>query len=79
MSGLLRRTAAALGRPARLLPVPMFLLRMVGRLFGKEPVIQRLCDTLQVDISKTQRLLDWRPPLSVDAALKKTARQLREE
>ncbi len=79
VSGLLRRTAAALGRPARLLPVPMFLLRMVGRLFGKEPVIQRLCDTLQVDISKTQRLLDWRPPLSVDAALKKTARQLREE
>lgn len=79
VSGLLRRTAAALGRPARLLPVPVFLLRMAGRLFGKEPVIQRLCDTLQVDIGKTQRLLGWNPPLSVDEALRKTARQLREE
>jgi nucleoside-diphosphate-sugar epimerase/GT2 family glycosyltransferase len=79
VSGLLRRTAAALGRPARLVPVPMFLLRMGGRLLGKEPVIRRLCDTLQVDIGKTQRLLGWTPPLSVDAALKKTAQQLRDE
>jgi nucleoside-diphosphate-sugar epimerase len=79
VSGLLRRTAAALGRPARLLPVPMFILRMAGRLLGKEPVIQRLCDTLQVDIGKTQRLLGWTPPLSVDAALWKTAQQLRDE
>ncbi len=57
----------------------MFLLRIAGRLFGKEPVIQRLCDTLQVDIGKTQRLLGWTPPLSVDAALWKTAQQLRDE
>ncbi|MFS2035086.1 NAD-dependent epimerase/dehydratase family protein [Polaromonas sp. CT11-55] len=79
VSDLLRRTAAALDRPARLLPVPVFLLRLAGRLLGREPVIQRLCDTLQVDISKTQRLLGWNPPLSVDAALRKTARQLRDE
>jgi nucleoside-diphosphate-sugar epimerase len=79
VSGLLRRTAAALGKPARLLHVPMYLLRTGGRLLGKEQVIQRLCDTLQVDISKTQRLLGWTPPLSVDAALKKTTQQLRNE
>jgi nucleoside-diphosphate-sugar epimerase/GT2 family glycosyltransferase len=79
VSGLLRRTAVALDRPARLLPVPVFLLRLAGRLLGKEPVIQRLCDTLQVDIGKTQRLLGWNPPLSVDAALRKTAQQLRDE
>jgi nucleoside-diphosphate-sugar epimerase/GT2 family glycosyltransferase len=79
VSGLLQRTAAAFGKPARLVPVPMFLLKMGGRLLGKEQVIQRLCDTLQVDISKTRRLLDWSPPLSVDAALKKTTQQLRNE
>nr|WP_254774857.1 SDR family oxidoreductase [Polaromonas sp. YR568] len=79
VSDLLRRTAAALARPARLLPVPIFVLRMGGRLLGKELVVQRLCDTLQVDIEKTQRLLGWNPPLSVDAALKKTAQQLRDE
>jgi nucleoside-diphosphate-sugar epimerase len=79
VSDLLRRTGAALGRPARLLPVPMVLLRIGGRLLGKEAVVQRLCDTLQVDIGKTRRLLGWNPPLSVDEALRKTARQLRDE
>jgi nucleoside-diphosphate-sugar epimerase len=39
---------------------------------GKEPVIGRLCDTLQVDIAKNRRLLGWEPPVSVDAALRKT-------
>lgn len=76
---LLRRTAAAFRRPARLLPVPMFVLRITGRLFGQSAVIQRLCDSLQVDISKAQRLLGWQPPISVDAALRKTAQQLLDE
>lgn len=76
---LLQRTAATFGKPARLMPMPLFLLRMAGRISGTEHIIQRLCDTLQVDISKTRRLLDWTPPLSVDAALKKTAQKMLDE
>jgi nucleoside-diphosphate-sugar epimerase len=76
---LLQRTAATFGRPARLLPAPLFMLRIAGRISGTEHIIQRLCDTLQVDIGKTRRLLGWRPPLSVDAALKKTALHLWDE
>ncbi len=76
MTGLLQRTAAAFNKPARLLSIPMFGLRMAGRIFGREAVIQRLCDTLQVDISKTRHLLGWEPPVPVDVALKKAARQL---
>jgi len=72
VTNLLQRTAAAVGRQARLLPVPMVALRILGRLLGKEPVIRRLCDTLQVDIAKNRRLLGWEPPVSVDAALRKT-------
>lgn len=79
VTGLLQRTAAAFGRPARLLPVPMSVLRMMGRLFGREAVVRRLCDTLQVDISKTRQLLGWQPPVSVNDALKKTAQQLMDE
>lgn len=30
---------------------------------------QRLCDSLQVDVSKTRQLLNWSPPLSVDEGL----------
>lgn len=73
---LLRRCAAALGRPARLIPVPVPMLRFVGYMVGKQPVIRRLCDPLQVDISKTRRLLGWEPPVSVDHALRETAQQI---
>lgn len=73
ISGLLRRTGAALGASARLIPVPVMILRASARLVKQEAVMQRLCDSLQVDITKTQRQLDWIPPVDVDDALKETA------
>jgi nucleoside-diphosphate-sugar epimerase len=79
VTGLLQRTAAAFRRPARLLPVPMFMLRIAGRMFGMEDVVQRLCETLQVDITKSRRLLGWEPPVSVDVALLQTVQQFRNE
>jgi nucleoside-diphosphate-sugar epimerase len=71
---LLRRTGAAMGRPARLMPVPEIVLRSTATHFGKAEMCQRLCGSLQVDIGKTQRLLGWRPVISVDQALKEMAR-----
>lgn len=76
---LLRRMARALGRPARLLPVPAFLLGAAAALLGKRDMAQRLCGSLQVDISKTRELLGWAPSLAVDAALCKTARYFLEQ
>ncbi len=70
---LLRRTAAALGRTARLIPVPISAVRMAARLTGRANFARRLCDSLQIDISKTEKLLAWRPSVRVDEALKKTA------
>jgi nucleoside-diphosphate-sugar epimerase len=70
---LLQRLGDALGKPARLIPIPVWLLNTVAMLLGKHDVAQRLCNSLQVDISKTCELLDWQPPVSVDDALKKTA------
>ncbi|CAN7327394.1 SDR family oxidoreductase [Variovorax paradoxus] len=71
---LLHRTAAALGKRARLLPVPMSWLEMAAAVLGKRAVAQRLCGSLQVDISKTCELLGWRPPVSLDEALRKAMR-----
>lgn len=71
---LLHRTAAALGRRARLLPVPMSWLEMAAAMLGKRTVAQRLCGSLQVDISKTCELLGWRPPVRLDEALRKAMR-----
>ncbi len=75
---LLRRMGAALGKPARLLPVPGAWLNGAACLLGKGAIAQRLCGSLQVDIEKTRRLLGWTPPVSVDDALRKTARHFLE-
>lgn len=73
VSELMERTSMALGRRARLLSMPIALLKFIGRVIGKQAVIHRLCEPLQVDIMKSRQLLGWRPPVSVDIALKKTA------
>ncbi len=69
---LLQRMAAALGKKAWLIPVPSFLLVWGARLLGKQAMAQRLCGSLQIDISKARDLLDWKPPMNVDEALRKT-------
>jgi len=71
---LLRAVADALGRPARLIPVPAGLLSMGATLLGKRAVADRLLDSLQVDISKARDLLDWQPPVSVKEGLKRCVR-----
>lgn len=70
---LLQRMGRALGKPARLLSVPLPLLLAGAALLGKREVAQRLCGSLQVDITKTRKLLGWEPPVTVDEAMSKTA------
>ncbi|MFX1671531.1 SDR family oxidoreductase [Paraburkholderia sp. A2WS-5] len=76
---LLRRMGAALDRPARLIPLPAALLQFGARVAGKPAIAQRLCGSLQVDISKTKELLAWNPPLSVDEGLRQAAEGYRSE
>lgn len=77
-SELLRRMSRALGRPARLIPIPAILLQIAANTLGRRSLSQRLCGSLQVDIQKTRRLLDWEPPVSVDDALRSAARHFQE-
>lgn len=70
---LLRRTAAALGKSARLLPVSQAILALSFKMVHQDALSQRLCGSLQLDITKARNLLGWNPPVSVDAALMKTA------
>ncbi len=70
---LIRRLAEAMGRPARLFPVPPGLLRLGGRLTGHAAEVERLIDSLQVDIGYTCGTLDWRPPVPAAEALRRTA------
>jgi nucleoside-diphosphate-sugar epimerase len=76
-SELLRHAASALDKSAKLLPIPVWLLQMAASLLGKRAVVQRLCSSLQLDITKTRQLLNWTPLVSVDDALHKTAQYYR--
>ena len=67
---LLRHLGVSLGRPARLLPVPVSMLRLIADLIGRSAVADRLCGSLQVDIGKAQHLLGWIPPVSVQKGLR---------
>lgn len=68
-SDLLRGVARAMGRPARLLPIPASLLQFGATLLGKKAMAQRLLGSLQVDITKAREVLGWQPPLTVEQGL----------
>lgn len=75
---LLKRLGLALSRPARLLPIPISLLKIVAALLGRGAMAQRLCGSLQVDIGKTREILAWQPPLAVDEGLRRVSRHFLE-
>jgi nucleoside-diphosphate-sugar epimerase len=74
---LIRRVAAALDRPARLVGVPVWMLRFGARLLGRGADFDRLAGDLAVDSSAIRRDLGWKPPYSMQAGLAQTARWYR--
>ena len=56
---LVRCIGRAAGRSPVLLPVPVALLRIVGRVTGKRAAVGRLTGSLLIDDSKIRRLLAW--------------------
>jgi nucleoside-diphosphate-sugar epimerase len=73
---LVRRIARALGRPARLMPVPPALLRFGGALAGRRDDVARLLDDLVVDSARIRARLGWTPPYTLDQGLAETAARL---
>lgn len=66
---LLRFIGKVVGRPPRLLPVPVVLMYVGALLLGKARLVNKICGSLQVDISKNYDVLGWQPPISVENAL----------
>jgi len=65
--------AAALGRPAKLLPVPVSLMRIGARLLGKTAAVERLTQSLVIDSTAIRRELAWQPPYTMAQGLQATA------
>lgn len=74
---LLKRMGAAMGQPARLFFLPPVVLKLGATLLNKPGIYQRLCGSLQLDITKTRQLLEWTPPVSVDEGLRRAAEGFR--
>jgi len=72
-TGLLKNMAIALDTNHCLIPIPASWFNTASQLIGKPAIAQRLCGSLQVDISKTMELLDWKPPYASIESMKKTA------
>ena len=70
---LLRQLALAMGKPARLFPFPVALLKLAGKLLGKSEEIVRLLGSLQMDSGKIRRELNWQPPYTLQQGLQATA------
>jgi len=71
---LIDRVAKLMGQSARLISVPVSVLRAIGKVVGKEAVLDRLCNSLRVDASKARTLLGWQPRISLDEGLARTVK-----
>jgi len=69
---LIRRIAAASNRRALMLPVPVWMMRMAGRIIGRSDELERLFGSLTVDISKIRRELNWYPPFTMEEGIRET-------
>ena len=68
---LIRYIAKGLKRNARLFSVPIWALKFAAGLVGKNEKLETLTGNLQIDISPTQQVLEWSPPLTVAQSFRK--------
>lgn len=71
---LIRMLAAAMDRPARLLPVPPVIMALVARLTGCYQSWEKVCGSLQLDTAKARNCMGWQPVLGLSEGIEKTVR-----
>lgn len=71
---LIRSIAFAMGQSPRLFRFPPRALLMAAGLLGRQPMAERLLQSLQVDIGLTRQRLQWTPPHSFADGIGSTVR-----
>lgn len=79
VAGMARAIGDALGRPARLIPIPVGLLRGFGHMTGKVAQVERLTSPLRMSAVRLHEELGWTPPWTVAQGLAETARAFNAE
>lgn len=72
LSRLLRLIRLSANRFAFLVPVPVFLFRVFGKLLGKKDFTDRLIGSLQINPDKANLFMNWKPPYNVEQGIKLT-------
>lgn len=72
VSELIIRMANINQHKMHLISVPIWSLKLLGKITGKQDAIEKLCSPLQVDPSKAQNLLNWTPPYTLEEGLTRT-------
>jgi UDP-glucose 4-epimerase len=70
LAELIQKIAVVQNKSAKLLPIPVGLMKLGALLLGKKAYADRLFGNLQVDISETKQILNWRPPFSFEDTFK---------
>jgi nucleoside-diphosphate-sugar epimerase len=68
---LINYIASAMGRSARLFPLPISLLKFLGFCIGRSNQINRLIGSLQLDIEQTRKTLNWSPQVSAREGIRR--------
>jgi len=68
---LIKLIASSMGRKANLFPMPIFMFKFLGSIFGKREEINRLVGSLRIDNSYTKETLNWTPPISVEEGIRR--------
>lgn len=63
--------AKGLNKKLLQLPIPICILKLLGKITGKNELMGQLIDDLQVDSSKARKLLGWTPPVTMAETLSK--------
>lgn len=71
---ILEKLAIAMEKKSYVFAFPERLLRGIALVAGKKDFLQRLCGSLQVDITDTCERLNWTPPVSIEEAFAITAK-----
>ena len=69
---LLKAIATSMDKPARLVKVPLPILRLGSQIIGKPRAYDGLCGSFQLDISRTKQKLGWNPPFSLQSEIDAT-------
>lgn len=78
-TGMLKLFSQSFGKSGFMIPMPASWFELLGKVTGKNSVIERLCGSLQVDITDTKNSLNWKPPISINDGFLRTVQHFQQQ